>query len=229
MKLQALKYALRLVTFIIAVAVLSQDCTAGIERTAKRWYMLDLYGGTSMPQGENWGIVGEPLFTDYTFSVPADSIYKDAFHLGLRYAALSSNWLMGVGFRYTNVIVRDTIDVYPYNPVLFRNSIANVSQWDLDLFIHCYPLDLTKNAFSPYLGIDIQSGILSLTASGYKSRNEMTFAISADFGADIKIFSGESGRSFVTLASVNSYQFVGTNDRPKYLNVGVGLKYFFRP
>lgn len=228
MKLRKVSDILCLVLLVIAVSLLSETSTAGIERTAKRWYMFDIYGGTSMAQGEYEGIVGE-LFQGAILTVKADSIYEDAFHLGISYAVFRSNILMGLGFRFTDVKYKDTIYGEYANLILFPSLNANMTQWDFDLFAHFYPIDLSAQAFSPYLGFGIQPGLTSVTAKGYKSTNVVTFALSLDFGGDVKISSGEGGRSFVTLSSVNSYQFVGTGDRPKYLNVGVGLKYFFRP
>ncbi|MEK7774716.1 MAG: hypothetical protein AAB305_02380 [Candidatus Zixiibacteriota bacterium] len=229
MKLRTVPDILCLVLLVFLVSLLSETSTAGIERTAKRWYMIDIYGGTSMAHGEYEGLAGDPILQDTNFVAQEDSLYEDAFHLGISYAVLRSNFLMGVGFRFTDIKYKDTIYGGEVDVILFPSLNANMTQWDFDIYLHYYPVDLSKQSISPYFGFGIQPGLTSITARGHKSTNVATFALSLDFGGDVKIFSGEGGRSFVTLASVNSYQFVGTNDRPKYLNVGMGLKYFFRP
>jgi hypothetical protein len=232
MNFRAPKYALCFISFVVAVVVFADDSTASIERTAKRWYMLDLYGGTSMAHGEYDGIAGVP-FTgpgDELLKVDASDLYKDGSHLGINYGVMKATTLFALGFRYTDIRIFEPILIPGYEPYRpFGFDDVNLTQWDFDLYLHQYFADLSKSTASPYLGLGTQIGATRLTAKGYKSENKMAFALSVDFGADLKITSGAGGRSFVTLSSVNSYQFVGTNDRPKYLNVGVGLKYFFRP
>jgi hypothetical protein len=232
MNLRTSKYVMLLVIPLVALVLFSQDCIAGIERTAKRWYMLDIYGGTSMAQGEYDGIAGIEFFESpgVPLKVEADILYQDGSHFGIDYGMMNATTLFALGFRYTDIRIHEPILIPGFEPYWpFLASGVNLSQWDFDLYLHQYFADLSKSTAAPYLGLGTQIGATSLTAKGYDSENKMTFALSVDFGADIKIASGAGGRSFVTLSSVNSYQFVGTNDRPKYLNIGVGLKYFFRP
>jgi len=235
MKLRFVRDTLRLVILILSVLVLSQNCTAGIERTAKRWYMIDLYGGTSMPHGEYEGIGGTTFITGTggVLKIGADYLYDDGTHFGVDYGVMRTRTLLALGFRFTDIQYKDLVILPGYEPFLpfgaYGPITVNLTQWDFDFTVHHFLADLSSHSAAPYVGIGAQVGATSKTATGFNSVNRSTFALSLDFGADVKISSGEGGRSFVTLSSVNSYQFVGTGDRPKYLNVGVGLKYFFRP
>ena len=70
---------------------------------------------------------------------------------------------------------------------------------------------------------------MSIGWDGYDNENDLTLAASLNFGAEVKLHTAASGRSFVALASMNNWNFYAANDRPKYLHIGGGLKYYFRP
>ena len=63
----------------------------------------------------------------------------------------------------------------------------------------------------------------------YADENELKFTVSVNFGADIKVWTAPSGRSYVALSSVNSWDLLASGQRPRYLNIGGAIKYYFRP
>ncbi|MBI5266396.1 MAG: hypothetical protein HY851_04105, partial [candidate division Zixibacteria bacterium] len=223
MKLRKVSDILALVLLVISFSLLSESSTAGIERTAKRWYMFDIYGGTSMAHGEYEGIGATTFITESgnSLKIGADDLYEDGTHFGVDYGMMRTRTLFSLGFRYTDIEYKDVVIVSGYMPFLpfdpYAPSNVNLTQWDVDVTVHHYLANLSLHSASPYMGVGMQVGATSQTADGFNSINRSTFALSLDFGADVKVSSGEGGRSFVTLSSVNSYQFVGTSDRPKYL------------
>ena len=101
MKLRNVSDILCLVRPVIAVFVLSESSTAGITRTAKRLYMFDIYGGTSMAHGEYEGIGGTTFIDESgaTLKIGADYLYDDGTHLGVDYGMMQKRTLFSVGFR----------------------------------------------------------------------------------------------------------------------------------
>jgi hypothetical protein len=205
---------------------------ATIERTAKRWNVLNIYGGMSNPIGQYESIADNLFLTDdgHILKLDADVVYDNSSNVGIEYSVMMGKSLVSVGARYTDIQFNNPIripgyfDYYPFGPVR-----VNLTQWDLDFSAHHFFTDISKTPVAPYIGLGAQAGATRLTAKGYKSENTLTFALSIDFGIDLKIASNQNGRSLIALSSVNSYQFAATADRPKYLNAGIGLKFYLRP
>jgi outer membrane protein W len=102
----------------------------------------------------------------------------------------------------------------------------NFRQYDIELNANYYFLDLTSTVFSPYTGAGVQAGFTSFSPEGFEDESEIKVAGSLNFGADLKLF--DNGRSFLTVASMNNYNLLASDNRPKYLNLGFALRYFFR-
>ena len=213
---------------VIAVAALilggAVSADAAIRRIPASYNMLNFYGGYSTPHGE-YGEVGLVQFVDNfdrPIEIDADEAFDGTFHFGFDYGTLrAKRFLVLIGFRYTEHAVQQWILDVP--PVDF-----NYRQYDLEFNANYYLVDLTTQMASPYIGAGFQAGMTSTEPDGYDSETDIKVALSLNFGADLKIFQAPNNRSFVTLASMNNYNLVGSDDRPNYLNIGGAIRYWFR-
>ncbi len=196
---------------------------AAIRRVPARYNMVSFFGGYASPYGE-YDEIGPLPLTDVEgnrVEVDADQLFEDSWHLGFQYGAFwNQHFLLTLGFRYTSVNLNEEI-------FLAADDI-DVGQYDLDINLDLYPLDITQVQFSPYVGAGFRAGFTTVGGEGYESESDLTVAASANFGADFKLFTSADARSFVTLASVNDFTFAASSDRPKYLNIGGALRYWFR-
>ena len=212
------------------LALLPIENVNAITRAARTVNFVEFYGGSSMPTGTYTGL------PDYDFiingslvDVDAEDVYDNSFHFGLGYGQLrGSHLLFSLGFRYTKHDVEKIIPISADTVVLVDSS-TNYNQFDLDFNLNYMITDITKSPFAPYVGVGVQAGILSISSSGFRTDNEAMLSLSLNFGGDIKIWSAADGLSLLTLSSINRYDFYGSNQKPRYLNLGAGLKYYFRP
>jgi hypothetical protein len=217
-----------IVTSAVVVFALSSSSQA-ITRVGKKLNVIEFYGGYAGPLGTYNGIpIDEFIIEGRQWEFEADEVYGASYYFGLNYGQLFANrFLISAGFRYTRHDLKDTIGndemafMYDFKP--------NLHQYDLDLNLNYLFTNLHVSGFAPYVGLGMHGGIASATWEGFDSENELTFAMSVNFGAEVKLYTAASGRSFVTLASMNNWNFLSTNDRPKYLHIGGGIKYYFRP
>ncbi|MFQ6008785.1 MAG: hypothetical protein ACE5K8_07545 [Candidatus Zixiibacteriota bacterium] len=206
---------------ILIMCALSE---ARILRVAKRYHLIDFYAGYATPHGEYWKM-GDVHFVD-RFSRPvaldADEWLDETYFLGFDYGTLyRAHWLFMVGFRFTDHNVMDVFDIP--EEILYR-------QYDLELNLNHMFNDLGHLYWSPYVGIGTQMGFTSFKIKGTANdQSDLKFAFSLNFGVDFKIWGAPGGRSFVTLSSINNFNLFASDDRPKYLNLGAGIKYYFRP
>lgn len=230
----------RILAFCLLLIFAMGSTSQAITRVARKLYMIDIFSGYGSPVGNYDGIPGDDWYYDNSLhEFPADQVYDGSFHIGVDYGQLWANhFLMSVGFRYTHHNLKDTIgnalDAFYYD------AKHKLNQYDLDLNLNCLVTDIYETIAAPYFGIGLHGGITNVSADGIivsgdggdivgsASQNELTFAMSVNFGAELKIFTAPSRKSFVTLASVNSWDFVGTSNRPRYLNIGGAIKYYFR-
>lgn len=217
----------------LAVFLTAPGSNAGMVRVAKRLNYLDIYGGYSKPVGSINGVVTDPLLVDgRRVSVDIDSAYSATAFFGISYGQLRSGHILySLGFRYTHHDIKDTIN-YPPNHFLTWVPLSekpSYNQYDIDINLNYYLTDPSRAILSPYLGIGFHGGLLAVTSEGYQSTNDVTTALSLNFGADMNLYSGPKDRTLVTLASVNSYNLLASGDRPKYLNVGAAVRFWFRP
>jgi hypothetical protein len=199
-----------------------------ITRVAKKLYVVDISSGYGSPVGDYDGIPGDDFVIDgVLYKFPADQVYDGAFWLSTNYGMVfADHLLISAGIRYTHHNLKDTIGnrefafsyVYP----------LRLNQWDLDLDFNYQPVSIYESFATPYVGLGFFGGITNISAEGFESRNELTLGARLNFGAELKVFTAPSKKSFVTLASVNSWDFAATNDRPRYLNIGGAIKYYFR-
>ncbi len=220
------------VVLLALVFAISSFSEAAIRRVAKRWNVIETYGGYSSPIG-SYNRIGTIDFVNnigIIVDIGANRVYDPTFHLGITYGQLRRGHLLySIGFRYTKI---ETLDIFVVDPTIsyiFTPVKPSFNQYDIDFNLNFLAANISRAPIAPYVGIGFHGGITSQTAPGYESENWLTLAASLNFGADFKLWGAPKNRSFVTLSSINSVDILGSDQRPRYLNFGVGLKYYFRP
>jgi len=210
---------------VLGAATVSE---AAIRRVPARYNLLNFYGGYAIPHGEysevglfRWeDTSGRPYLWD------ADSMFNETFYFGVDYGSIvNRRFQYLVGFRYTN---HDIIDARVLEMESQGVGKLTYRTYDLNFEVNAYLLDLSENVFSPYAGAGFQAGLVVYHEKGYDSDSKIKVAGSVNFGADFKVFEGPNKGSFVTLASANSYNLFASDNRPQYLQIGGGLRYWFR-
>jgi len=102
-------------------------------------------------------------------------------------------------------------------------------QYDFDFNFNYLLNDLNVKAWTPFIGVGVLAGITSLSSPLFDSENEIEMALNLNYGLDLKIWKQAHNRGFLALSSSNSVNLLATDDRPKYFNFGLSLKYYFRP
>lgn len=201
-----------------------------VSKVARSINFIDFFAGGSLPTGMRDGLPDyEFLINNRSVEVKSDDIYANTFNLGITYGQLrGSHFLWSAGFRYTNHKVFDAIPL-PYDSALVISYNPSYRQFDIDFNINYYLTDIAKTSFSPYGGLGIHAGLLAIADDINATDYSANLGLSLNFGADLKIWNSADALSFLTLSSVNSYDFYGSNDRPKYLTIGGAVKYYFRP
>jgi len=213
-----------------ALVLLSVANVSAITRTTRTLNFVEFYAGSSMPQGTYTGLPDfNFIINNRLVDVDAEDVYDNTFHLGLGYGQLrGSHLLFSLGFKYTKHDVKNIIPI-SIDTVVLVDSSTNYNQFDLEFNLNYMITDITKSPFAPYVGVGVQAGLLSISGGGFQSQNEVMLGLRLNFGGDLKIWSAKDGTSLLTLSSLNSYDFYGSNQKPKYLNLGVGFRYYFRP
>jgi len=209
---------------VIALAALivggAMSADAAIRRVPASYNMLNFYGGYATPHGD-YDEVGLLVWPQGTES-PADEVFDGTYYFGFDYGTIrNKHFLVLIGFRYTAHIVQQYYESqYPED--------FNYRQYDLEFNANYYPIDITTRVASPYIGAGFQAGLTSFEPDGFESEGDIKVALSLNFGGDLKIYEASNKRSFVTLASMNNYNLVGSDNRPNYLNIGGAIRYWFR-
>ena len=223
------RYSLFVLIFSMVLFPLTQEVFA-VSKVARSINFVDFFAGGSMPVGHRDGLPDyDFLINTRLVDVKSDDIYGNTFNLGITYGQLKgSHFLWSAGFRYTDHKVVDTI---PLTDTLGLELLYDPTyrQLDIDFNFNFYLTDLLKSSFSPYTGLGIHGGILRIDDDVNQSDYSANLGMSLNFGADLKIWTSADDLKFVTLSSVNSYDFYGSSDRPKYINIGGAVKYYFRP
>jgi hypothetical protein len=223
----------RISTIVVVFSlVIAATASAGMERVARRYTTMGLLGGYSQPQGEVDGI-WDTDFIDETgrrHDLDADDVYDGSAHFAITYGNLTNRhmWL-GFGFRYTDVAVKDTFwaddgQHFWYYP----DEKPSIGQFDLDINFNYLFTDITQRFYAPYIGAGLRAGFTSFRLHNYNTEAEVNMALALNGGIEFKVYEPPSKSSFVTVVSTNSYDFWATGDRPRYLNFGLALKYYYR-
>ncbi|MFQ5453513.1 MAG: hypothetical protein ACE5D6_04930 [Candidatus Zixiibacteriota bacterium] len=206
---------------------------AGIARVAKRMNVMEFFSGYALPVGNYNGIdiIDFRNTQGFLVDLNAEDVYDPSYFVGFSYGQLRNNHMFySLGFRYVKIATEDTFAVEPGLGYIFDPETPNFNQYDIDFNLNYFASNPTVSGFSPYVGVGFHGGITSVTGDNFniESSNDVTLALGINFGADLTIWKSVNKRAFVTLSSVNEYQFFASDGRPKYLNLGGALKYYFR-
>ncbi|MEA1980749.1 MAG: hypothetical protein U9N54_07235 [candidate division Zixibacteria bacterium] len=208
------------INILIILTFASMVCVSsvlGIKRVPATQNSLDFTGSYLLPIGNSGGFFDE----DFDVDLDTDDLYDPSVEFGVRYGQLSQNrFLYNVGFSYIHVNEIDTA---------FLNASAfSLSMYLINLGVNYYPIG-NRNIISPFAGVSLSPGLYVINFKVGESITELNAAVSFNFGFDLKIFESKSKRSFWAVSPSGSYDFWASGDRPKFLSVGLGIKYFYRP
>jgi len=225
---------------VLALVLVAAPASQAIQKVAPSWGILEVSGGFAKPVGSYDGTAfGDFTYNGQLFDVPAEDLYDGGFFLKVALGVFERGHLQGtVGFGFASNNVKNPVTVRTGDEVIeyswtygIGGSLVRdlkIRQYDLDLNLNYLPLDLNQTGWSPYVGVALHAGVSSLSGRDVQSENETNAAVGLNFGAEIRLFSDKAARSFVTLASVNSWDFVGTGERPRNLQLGGGLRWYFK-
>lgn len=213
-----------LILALLAGAILVQQADAKISRVAKRMGFIELHGSYANPIGT---INGFPIdggeFFDQGRHVESDAkdTYGGTGSFGLRFGAMRGGITQfSLGLRYTKF-------AYVDKPEWSLTPEYDFSSFDFDMDFNVRMLNFRTSNFSPFIGIGTGAGLIRAHAKGLNSEYTISFVMMANFGVEMKLW--ENPDAALSLASVNSYQFIATNDRPRYFTIGAALRYYVSP
>jgi len=214
-------FRLTAVVFVLLLAVGSS--AFALDRVAPKWSFVEGYGGSASPLGTYDNVAGIPFYDKLgrPIEVDADLVYDPSYYFGFNYGQLrNGHLLMSLGFRYTKANLDDNLE--------FTVVAPKVSIYDLEMNLNWNFIDLQYSPWTPYFGLGFHGGFVRQDYRDFADEYETTMDLGFNFGADVKLWSSPNGRSFVMLSSINSWTFLASDERPRSLNVGGGLKYFFK-
>ncbi len=216
------------ITFLIALLTLVAVPSQAVVRAARQMNFIEFSAGYNTPWGEYNGVpTFEFIDAGRHYTVDAEDLYNSSPSFGVHYGRIAQGRLaMSIGFRYTTANLNETVDLTALKYLDFTDYHLNLYEGDVNL--NFYLADLNVSSFAPYVGLGLQAGIASLSAEGYNSQNDFSSALGLNFGADFTLMRNANDGSFMTLASINNVNLFASNDRPKNLTIGGGLRYYFR-
>ena len=212
-------------TVVLILLLTAGSSTQAIQRVSPRWSLVEGYGGYSSPLGTYNNAGGVPFLDGdgRRVEIDAEEIYDPGYYFGFNYGQLRNRHLaMTIGFRYTKINLDDQLKP------LFTVEAPKLSMYDLEINLNWLFMDLHYNQWSPYFGLGFHGGLVRQNYYDFADEYNTTFDLGFNFGAEVKIWSDSGNRSFVTLASVNSWTFTASEERMRGLNIGGGLKYYFK-
>lgn len=213
------------ITVILIMVLTAVSSTHAIQRVAARWSLVEGYGGYSSPLGTYDNAGGVPFFDaqDNPVEMDAEVIYDPSYYFGFNYGQLrQGHLLMTLGFRYTKVKLDDQLKP------LFTAGAPGLSMYDLEVNLNWQFMDLHYSSWSPYFGLGFHAGLVRQNYRDFNDEYNTTADLGLNFGAEVKLWSAPGSRSFVTLASINNWSFAASSERLRGLNIGGGLKYYFK-
>lgn len=205
---------------------------AGISRVARRLNVVELHASYAHPVGsyDHISIINFENSQGRIVDLDADKVYDPTLSVGLTYGQLRGNhFLYSIGFCYTHIRTLDSFYVEPGLAWIFQPETPTFNQYDIDFNLNYFLSNPSVAVLAPFFGVGFHGGITSETGDLIESENEVTVALGVNFGVDLTVWKAKDGRSLLTLSSVNEYQVAASDDRPRYLNVGIGVKYYYRP
>ena len=217
---------------LAALTLLASTADASLLRVARRYSLFDIYGGYAAPYG-NYNRLGNALFTDefgQRVEHNADEFLDDTYFMGVEFGRLVAGRFLGtVGFRYTDMKLKPD-GIYTFGSSLQLPGFAiHYNQYDFTVDLDYMIFDISRQPIAPYIGGGFWGGWTSLSADQTAlNDDQFTAGLNVNFGCDVRLASVDGG-GFVALSSMNSLNLLATDQRPRYFNFGLGLKYYFRP
>ncbi len=209
---------------VLCLTLAAADSFA-ISRTSRSLNYLQVFGSYNSPMGE----VEFFNLPDYNGNFDADDVYESggSFGIGLgQVRAGRMHW--GLDFRYTKHELQDVVE---NNDVVVTGIEGlGISNYDLDLSINYYLSDMAQIGFSPFVGLGVTAGIMSAGYDNddFDNETEMKALAGLNFGFDFRLAQNADG-SQISLVSLNRYDIMASDERPRYLNLGLALRYYVRP
>jgi hypothetical protein len=196
----------------------------GVTRAPRSLYVFDVHTGWSTTTG-NYSAIGP--FSWGGGSLTAAETFDPTYHFGITAGRLwNDHFLVAAGFTYTKINIDNQIGdlLMPLD-----TSMLRFGQYDFSLDANYYPISPIDQPLAPYFGGGVILGLTSWTPPGFRSESQFNVGLNLNFGVDLRVWKAKDGRGFVTLSSVNSANILATGDRPRFVNIGGAVKYFFRP
>jgi len=214
-------------TLIIAAATPAH----AIQRVAPKFGIVEVRFGYAMPLGTHTGtFVDDFVYEDRLYEANAKDVYKEGVVLGVAFGQTSTrNLTLGIGFQYVAHDFEDTAVSNDGTVGFYQDETPTYRQFDLQISARYSPFDIRSVPIAPYAGVSISPGLGKADFRSFQDEYQITLSTSLDFGADFRIWSAPDGRSFLCLSSINSWDFYGSGDRVRHLQIGGGIKYFFKP
>jgi hypothetical protein len=218
----------RIGTLALAAMLLASSAGA-INRVSKSLGVLEIHGGYSSPTGKIDHIGNNDFDAGgYLYDVPAKDVFKSSLSLGFSLGVVKkSHWYTSVGFDYAHLRPKDTVFL-PQGYKFFYIQAPHFNHYEVRLNSNYHFSDIELSDFTPYLGLGIGAGLTTQSLRGYASETEVNIGLALNFGAEAKLWQDANGRTLVTLASANSWEFFGSGYRPKFLTIGAAIKFYSR-
>ncbi|UCD64094.1 MAG: hypothetical protein JSW34_01290 [Candidatus Zixiibacteriota bacterium] len=220
----------------LAAAVLALALTspahAGIVKVAKRLNVVTFFGGYAHPVGSYNGIDVIDFIDSggRLANLDAGDVYDPGFYFGLGYGQIRNDHILfNLSFRWIHINTEDTFWVDPFIGYTFYPQTPAFNQYDLDFDLNWLFVNPSYSLLSPYLGLGFHAGITSASGEFIETENDVTLALGLNFGADLAVWRAGDNRSVITVSSVNEWIVAASDKRPRYLNLGAAVKYYFRP
>jgi hypothetical protein len=217
-----------LVTALLVTFFWAADSFA-ISRVTRQLNVFEMGIGYSDPIGSYDRIHNINFVDQNSVPVAADAslLYDGTYHLGAGFGQVWGEHFLGtLRFNYTKVAITN------FTKSTFYDSdgiIPSFNQYDFKFDFDFQFNDIARTSWTPYVGLGFAAGFTRLSAPGFSSSSEANVGLAANFGAEVKVWAGREGRNFMTIGSINSVDFASSGYRPRYLNIGVGLRYYMRP
>ncbi len=228
--------SMRIFFAVMVVLLVSATNIFAITKVAARYNVMEFNVSSATAHGSynRIGIGGYkvPFFNEFgqLLELDAEVVYDNSVAIGLNYGRLiNDNVLFNVGFSFTDVQIGDSLKSFFVNIPTHQIHWMKLRMYNIDFNWNYYIYSPVKKAFAPYGGVGFQAGLLSASGADFASESDFIMATSFNFGADLKVWKTADEMGFLSISSVNSYQFYASESRPKYLTIGLGLKYFMRP
>lgn len=216
--------------FLIMSLVLAAS-TEAIVRVAPRWSFTEIYIKGGAPIGSYNGIPTDEFFDNIDgvrLQFEGSDLYKSGLTFGISIGQVRQHrFSYAVGFRYTRS--ENNVQGIPdQRNILYDLYSYELHQYDLNVDFNLFLLPIDRSVISPFVGIGTAAGITDVEIEGLDGENSANIALNLNFGAEIRISQPGTEGNFISLVSTNGWNIIASDDRPRYLWFGGGLKYYFK-